>query len=62
MKISEWKLTLTYEGDEHTSTKELVYHGNENIILRECIDDQMELEVRLERSILEHFLEIIKYG
>ena len=62
MNISEYKLTITYNGAEHESKKELIYRGNENIILREYIDNEVELDIFIPRIMLEQFLELIKNG
>jgi len=66
MNITEYKLILTYEGT--VMQKELIYRGNENILVIDHTqrpfvhdkDDQHAIRITISRHILEKFLEIIK--
>lgn len=62
MDISEYMLTITYSGAEHESRKEIIYRGNENILIREYIDNEFDRDMRIERSLLDNFMELIKNG
>jgi hypothetical protein len=63
MNITEYKLTISYDND---TFKEIVYRGNENIIIstEDWIDDyeiveKNRMDIRFPRHILEKFLEMI---
>jgi len=69
MEITDYELTLTCRIDEIEFKKQLIYRGNENIIIRswtpvkpiewEQKDGLYSHDILIPRNILEKFLEII---
>jgi hypothetical protein len=57
--IDSYELTIN---NENLSQHTLIYHGNQNIILRyrESLNSELEIQILIDRHILEKFLEMIK--
>lgn len=67
MEITEYRLTLTCKIGNEDITKEIIYRGNENVLLRcgsanLCIDKDEKIDfysLNIPRHILECFMRMI---
>ncbi len=60
MNVTEHRLTLTVQADDHECELSLIYRGNENVLIKFESEQQLGVEIRVPRNVLEKFLEMIK--
>ena len=59
MNVESYELTLIVSSTECEQKIELIYRGNENILIKSYVDDQYDINVKVPRHALEKFLEMI---